>query len=387
MAQVIESSPTLSVRERDRRYAALRAGLRAKGIDCAVVLRSNLFYLTNGIPGEQMGLLPSQDLPMTVALNRRHLVDIPASVVTESQDWIEDVRAAEDASPLVARMQELKLERGTIGLANRNTPMDVHQKLAESFPNATFVDVSDVFANVRTIKSDEEIALLEQASRVLDAGLLEMYERVRPGMTGAQAIQCCIEGMWAAGGDLDTTVSFNFGQVAKQNPVLSRLCLNRTIQRGDMGTVTGHSEYRGYAGHSDQEISFGEPSSLHQEMFDAMLEVRDAVLEQVKPGVTHQYLQAVYRQACEATGFKWSIHSQMHQYGIDVPEFPGSAFKVAGGDPRDFTLAQGMLYSISPTLVAPNEAADTLLGGTSLVVTENGYRNLGDRQVEMLVVA
>src|SRR5882757_6716397 len=136
MAQVIESSPTLSVRERDRRYAALRAGLRAKGIDCAVVLRSNLFYLTNGIPGEQMGLLPSQDLPMTVALNRRHLVDIPASVVTESQDWIEVVRAAEDASPLVARMQELKLERGTIGLANRNTPMDVHQKLAESFPNA-----------------------------------------------------------------------------------------------------------------------------------------------------------------------------------------------------------------------------------------------------------
>jgi Xaa-Pro aminopeptidase len=263
----------------------------------------------------------------------------------------------------------------------------VYQLLTQSFPNATFVDVSDVFVNVRTIKSDEEIALLEQASRVLDAGLMEMHARVRPGMSGAEAIQCCIQGMWAAGGDLDTTVSFNFGRVAKQNPVLSKLCQDRTIQPGDMGTVTGHSEYHGYAGHSDQEISFGEPSSLHKEMFDAVLEVRDAVLAQVKPGVTHQHLQAVYRQACDATGFKWSIHSQMHQYGIDVPEHPGSAFKVAGGVPRDFTLARGMLYSISPTIVAPNEDADTILGGTSLVVTENGYRNLGDRKVEMLVVA
>jgi hypothetical protein len=73
----------------------------------------------------------------------------------------------------------------------------------------------------------------------------------------------------------------------------------------------------------------------------------------------------------------------MHQYGIDVPEFPGPAFKAPGG-PRNFTLAPGMIYSISPTLVAP-DSDDTLLGGTSLVVTETGYRELGDRKVELLV--
>ena len=38
----------------------------------------------------------------------------------------------------------------------------------------------------------------------------------------------------------------------------------------------------------------------------------------------------------------------------------------------------------SSTLVAP-ESDDTLLGGTCLVVTENGYRELGERKVELLV--
>ena len=392
MAQLMQS-PTLSVRERDRRYARLREGLKEKGADCAVVAASNLFYVSNGISGERFGLLPTEDLPITVVVNGRHLVDVPASVITESQEWVKDVRGANDASPLIARIKELKLEKGSIGLANKNLPLNVHRQLARELPEAKLVDVSEVFDDVRTIKGDEEIALLEQASRVFDAGIERMYERVRPGMTGSEATREAIIGMWNAGGDLDSTLGFNFGAVPKQNPVLSDLCLTRSIQWGEIGTLTGHSEYAHYAGHSDQEIAFGEPSAMHKEMFQAVLEVRDAVLAHVKPGSTQRELTEVYRQACEKTGFKWSMHSQMHQYGIDVPEFPGPSFRVAdGGGDRglgsagNYTLAAGMIYSISPTLVAPN-GQDTLLGGTSLVITEDGYRNLSDRKVEMLVVA
>jgi Xaa-Pro aminopeptidase len=118
-------------------------------------------------------------------------------------------------------------------------------------------------------------------------------------------------------------------------------------------------------------------------MFSAVQHVRDQVLKAVKPGATQHDLQTVYRKATEETGFRWSNHSQIHQYGIDVPEFPGPSFSSAGA--RNFVLTPGMIYSISPTVVAP-EGEDTLLGGTSLVVTEDGYRELGDRKVEILVV-
>jgi Xaa-Pro aminopeptidase len=368
--------------ERDRRYSAVRERLRERGVDCAVVSGTNLFYLSNGLPGERTGVLPTADLPIMVALNSRHLADIPASIVVESQDWVKDVRPGNDASPVIDRIKELHLGSGVIGIIESEVRQAFYAQLRAALPSASLVDVGDIFLDLRTIKSDEEIAMIEQANRVFDAAIDGVYETARPGMLGVNVVQEGIRAMWGAGGDLDSSFGFNFGAVPKQNPVLVHLSMKRRIQSGDIGTLTAHAEYGHYAGHSDQEISFGDPKPLHRQMFDAVLHVRDEVLKKVRAGVTHQDLQQAYQEACRQTGFRSSPHSQMHQYGIDVPEFPGPAFRADG--PRNFVLTPGMIYSISPTLRAP-DSDDTLLGGTSLVVTETGYRDLGERKVELLV--
>jgi Xaa-Pro aminopeptidase len=384
MAQVADVAlpAPLSLGERDRRYARLRADLNERGVDATIAFGSDLFYLTNGLPGERVGLLPTADEPLTAVLNGRHLADVPASVLVEAQEWVQDIRGGNDLTPLIDRIRELRLDKGTLGLANKDTPLGAYQQLQRALPDVRLVDVSDIFGNTRTLKSDEEVALIEQANRAFDAGIQRLYEHARPGMTGEEAVQHAIQGMWSARGDLDSSIGFTFGRVPKQNPVLATLCLSRRIAWGDIGTLTAHAHHAGYGGHSDQEISFGEPSALHREMFQAVLQVREAVLARVKPGATQQELIETYQAATQATGFRPSPHSQIHQYGIDVPEFPGPAF----GTRANFTLASGMIYSISPTIVAPN-GDDTLLGGTSLVVTDSGYRELGDREVELLVVA
>jgi Xaa-Pro aminopeptidase len=381
MAQ--DSFPRITLRERDRRYAAIREQLRERGVDGVIVAGTNLFYLTNGLPGERSGFLPARDEPIMVALNGRHLADIPAQVLADAQDWVKDLRPGNDASPMIARIQELRLEAGTIGVADGSLGHNFYAQLASELPHAKIVDVSDILLNLRTIKSEEEIAMIDMANRVFDAGVDGVYEAARPGMLGKEAIQEGIRAMWKAGGDLDSSMGMNFGAVPKQNPILGHLCMDRPIQAGDIATLTAHAEYLHYAGHSDQEISFGEPRPLHREMFAAVLHTREAVLKAVKPGATQRDLIDVYQRACAETGFKSSPHSQIHQYGIDVPEFPGPAFTVPGG--RNFVLRPGMIYSISPTIVG-KDGNDTVLGGTSLVVTETGHRELGNRKVEMLIV-
>ena len=323
---------------------------------------------------------------MTVAVNSRHLADLSAQVLIDAQDWIEDVRPGNDASPLVDRIKELHLDKGAVGVIPSVTSHGFYSQLQSSLPDAKLVDVSDVLSNVRTLKSDEEVAIIEQANRVFEAGIEAVHKHARPEMLGAGVVQESIKAMWAAGGDLDSTLEFTFGPSPKQNPALAEFCLTRTIRPGDIGTLTAHAEYGRYGGHSDQEVSFGEPKPLHKEMFDAILSVRDAVLKHVKPGVTQRNLVETYQQACQETGFRSSPHSQIHQYGIDVPEFPGPAFHASGASGRgDFVPTKGMIYSISPTLLAP-DGDDTLLRGTTLVVTDTGYRDLGDRKVELLVV-
>ena len=124
-------------------------------------------------------------------------------------------------------------------------------------------------------------------------------------------------------------------------------------------------------------------------MFEAVKKVRNDVLATVRSGITNRDLHDAYASACDKVGFGTSDHSQMHQYGIDVPEFPGPAYKLpssgkplAGGG--NFTLQSGMIFSISPTL-ADNDTCELLLGGTSLVVTDEGYRELGQRSIELLI--
>ena len=386
-------SPTVSVKERDRRYAAIRKELREKKIDCAVVRGSNLFYLSNGVKGELFGILPADDKPLAVIVNRRHLIDISPRVVLDAQDWVSDVKPGFDAAAVIERIKELGLEKATIGLAG-GIDYKFYNRLQKTLPNAKIADVADIFAEVRTIKSDEENALIDGANRIFDAGIKRVHEVARPGMTGKQVVQEAIHAMWDAGGDLESTLSFNFGPVPAQNPILADLCLDKKIQKGDIGTLTAHAEYAGYAGHSDQEIAFSEPKAIYRDMFAAVVAIRKAVLAKVKDGATQRDLITAYQQACKESGFKSSPHSQIHQYGIDVPEFPGESFRIPDPTPEagglggagNYFLRAGMIYSISPTVVN-RDGPDSLLGGTSLRVTKDGYRDHGERKVELLVAA
>lgn len=383
------ASLSLSIVERDRRYALLREHLRDRGVDCAIAASSNLFYLTNGVLGERHGLLPTEELPPTVAVHDRNLVDLPPEALGEMQGWVDDIRPGNDASPLGDRIRELHLERGVIGLTDSTIGYGgmshgICTQLQAAYPSARFIDVSDVFANVRTLKSVDELTMIERANRIFDAGIDAVCRLARPGMLGARVVHEGIMAMWAAGADLNSTLGFSCWPVPRRNHVLSHLTLSRRIEPGDVGILTGLAFYGRYAGHSDQEICFGAPKPLHREMFEAVTFVRDAVLNEVKPGATHGQLVAAYRQACQQSGFRPSSQSQIHQYGTDVPEFPGPAF-AAAGVAGDFVLHSGMVYSISPAVLAP-EGEDTVIGGTSLAVTHGGYRELGNRRVELRAI-
>lgn len=386
-------SVPLPLQERDRRHAAVRAGLRERGLDAVVAVGSHLCYLSNGIHRELFGILPTdENEKFTDILIWRALADIPVDVVLNSQEWVTDIRSGRDGVAVAARLKELRLAKGRVGYAG-SLSQRVYGQIAQALPNVALEDVSDLFVNLRTIKSEEELARVDRANQIFDHAVRRINEKARPGMLGREVVQIGLNAMWEAGGDLDSEMSFCFGPIGCQNPIVSRLCLNRRIEEHDIGTFTSHAVFQRYAGHSDQQIAFGEPRPLHVEMCKAIAHVRDQVLRHVRDGSSHRELVDVYEAACSETDFAVSEHSQIHLYGIDVPEFPGPAFKIPdtkGGDKLggsgNFVLKSGMVFSISPTLCY-EKTGDSLLGGTSLVVTKDGYRNFGDREVKLLVAA
>src|SRR5690606_35160056 len=98
--------------------------------------------------------------------------------------------------------------------------------LMKQMPSLQLVDASAILDNIRTIKSVEEIVLIDKANDVFNAAITRICEVVRPGMTGKRAIEVGRQAMWEAGGDLDSTFTFNFGAVPAQNPLLANIVLN-----------------------------------------------------------------------------------------------------------------------------------------------------------------
>src|SRR2546427_8580572 len=218
MARDAQNEHTLSVRERDRRYSSIRERLRENGVDCAIVNGSNLFYLSNGIAGELYGLLPAGDVPLTVVVNRRHLIDISPSVLLDSQEWVSDVRPGSDAAAVVERIKELGLGQATIGLAG-SLDYRFHNRLKASLSAAKVVDVSDIFTDVRTIKSAEENAMIDQANKIFDSAIRRIHEVARPGLSGRKIKHKGIGGMWQIGRALKSPLSFNLVLTSCMNQI------------------------------------------------------------------------------------------------------------------------------------------------------------------------
>lgn len=154
------------------------------------------------------GLLPATDEPPTVIINFRQLADISVDVLLDMQEWIRDIRGGVDGSRIIARIKELKLEKGTLGIAGfASINQAFYGQLQKAFPAAKFVDVSSIFTNARTIKSEEEIAMIDMANRIFDRAVERVCEVARPGLLGRKVLQEGINAIWAAGGDMHS--SFN----------------------------------------------------------------------------------------------------------------------------------------------------------------------------------
>jgi len=140
--------------------------------------------------------------------------------------------------------------------------------------------------------------------------------------------------------------------------------------------------------HADITRTFlrGEPSATLREWFDLTDEARRAALDALEPGVTgaavHDAVCDVYEDAGLSTlradpeaetGF---IHSTGHGVGLEVHELPRIA-------PDGVELEPGNVITIEPGLYDPD------VGGVRIedlvVVTEDGYENLTEYPVELVV--
>jgi Xaa-Pro aminopeptidase len=157
------------------------------------------------------------------------------------------------------------------------------------------------------------------------------------------------------------------------------------MQAGDRVVNEIEAKYGGYAAQAVCPLVLGRPKDNFEEMVDLSAACFQAVLQEMRPGVTFGRLFETYQRTVQDKGkgeYRWS-HPMMHARGLgdDAPALMGDKDLEHLAQRR---LEKGMAFILKPRVRHASGKGSASIGDT-VVVEENGVRRLGKREMKLLI--
>jgi Xaa-Pro aminopeptidase len=177
---------TISRREYERRYMAIRLLMKKDGLDCIVIVgrgddfhRGNVRYVT-GTGGGGCCIFPQGGRPVFL-VGPNQSTSPKIGKIVEAVDLL-DLRETDDnvgqAGREVSRFRQGG-KVGIVGLECISVPMYLRLK---DLLGDTLVEANTIFERVRAVKSDEEIEKIRIAAAVADNVFDRLMAALRPGL-------------------------------------------------------------------------------------------------------------------------------------------------------------------------------------------------------------
>jgi Xaa-Pro aminopeptidase len=155
----------------------------------------------------------------------------------------------------------------------------------------TIIDPATIVHEMRVLKSEEEIELMQRAADIAAEAHVEAMKAVRPGMKEYE-VEAMIEQVFRRHGAAGPAYTSIVGAGANAT-VLHYINNDGELHDGELLLVDAGAEYKGYA--SDITRTFpinGRYTKAQREIYDLVLEAQMSCVEMVRPGVTHDELKA-----------------------------------------------------------------------------------------------
>ncbi|HYR77372.1 MAG TPA: Xaa-Pro aminopeptidase [Pyrinomonadaceae bacterium] len=275
-------------------------------------------------------------------------------------------------------------------------------------PPRTIIDPTSIIHEMRVLKSDKEVEIMQRAADIAAEAHVEAMKAVRPGMKEYE-VEALIESIFRRHGSAGPSYTSIIGSGANAT-VLHYITNMDTLREGDLLLVDAGAEYKGYA--SDITRTFpinGHFTQAQRDIYDLVLETQMSCIDMVRPGVrledlkTHSVemltegmvrlglLKGDPRKLIEEKKFmQFYMHNLGHFLGIDVHDAGRYYFN---GESRP--AEPGMVMTIEPGLyISPDttnipegfnkEVPEKYLGigvriEDDVLVTENGARVLTNK--------
>ncbi len=326
--------------------------LRKKGLDGAIVSSPENFHYVTGFGGHQHTV--SRQPGFTLAVMRAddkvptHLttMDFEAAtfrikaaglnfVVDPYDTWVglktwdeiahgavvPDKTAMESSmDKLVQFMKACDLANKKVGVELDYLPVPYYKSLTEKFPEAEFVDISDLFVYARSIKQPDEIEMFRKLCRIADHGFTEVSKIAKIGVSERELVQCFREDVIKSGFCAPSAWSmFSTG------PSSARLTLpgDGVVKDGDVVKFDAgvNAEFDFYTTDTSRAwiIGNGDPALL--KLKDRLYEGQRRMIAAAKPGLP---INELYHTAYDYVKEMFPCYRRGHQ-GHSISMGPATA--------------------------------------------------------------
>jgi Xaa-Pro dipeptidase len=277
----------------------------------------------------------------------------------------------EGPGPVLARaVRETGVGRGTAGVEYRQMRVLERELIASALAarNLSFShsNADQLWAELRSVKDAEELALMREAARLVDQGARAAHERIAPGVS-EEAVAAYIQAeMQRLGAKGTIHVAVASGDRAGLPHAGTT---ERTMQEGELAWVDIVYFHRGYCADITRTYPVGRVAGELAEIYAVCCEAQRLACEQARPGMTGAQVDAIARSYIEGKGYgQYFTHRTGHGLGLEGHEEP----YIVGSNEQ--LLAEGMTFTIEPGIYLPGAGGVRI--EDDVVLTADGCESL-----------
>lgn len=371
--------------ELEQRMKLARTALCDAGIDIMIVTGpENIFYLTGqqtpGYYTYQALLLPVDGEPVFIVRQLELMNLVSNSYVSDIQPYLDN---ADPVDVTVELIRSRGWQNRKIAIDERGwfLPIAIYKALIENL--GELGNAAGIIEALRVVKSPLEIAKLERAAGYVDEGLRAGLAVVGEGKSDNDFVAAMMFAAIAAGSEYVGMEPL--ASSGNRTGIPHGTWRRRKLGKNDPAFLEMAGCHDRYHAALMRSAWVGKPPEDAVAMNACCQEALQAALDAVRPGATcasvHEACQAVIDAHGFTDGFK-----KRTGYSVGVSFAPdwgeGSVLSLYTGVERE--LETGMVFHIPPALRKYGEF--TIGVSETVVVTEDGYRQLGTIPRELLIV-
>ena len=246
--------------------------------------------------------------------------------------------------------------------------LPIYEGLKDSFPKAEITKCNDIMVELRQIKSENELACIQEGFRIVDLATDEVIRHLKPGVTELQMVGIAQRVIYEEGAEYEGLPMYVFSEKSTSHAI-SRSGY-RTINKGDIVQLNLSAKVDGYSPAIGLPVVMGKLEGERRRIVEFCKEAHDWTVEKLRAGVIASDVAKGFYKLYEDAGLaKNFVYGPCHGTGMIEVEAPWMETT------SDYALKENMTFQV-----------DTFISGDGfgvrwekgVAITKDGVKSMTD---------